>query len=156
MDPSPTPRQATDPVSGPFDVKEDFHVNVDQETLRKLVTADLAETLIKVGLIAFLAIVCVRIFAPFANLIWINAGTTALVLIAVPFLPSSLMDRKDRDRDPGGCRAPRHPDDGPRPLPARSGPARFDGRAGRAPGRVTGNPVGLRDWRAAVRVTAVA
>ena len=31
----------------------------------------------------------------FFNLVWLNAGTTALVLIAVPFLPTLLMDRSD-------------------------------------------------------------
>jgi len=29
------------------------------------------------------------------NLVWLNAGTTALVLIAIPFLPRLLMDRSD-------------------------------------------------------------
>lgn len=32
----------------------------------------------------------------FMDLVWLNAGTTALVLIAVPFLPSALVDRTDR------------------------------------------------------------
>jgi predicted MFS family arabinose efflux permease len=32
----------------------------------------------------------------FMNLVWLNAGTTALVLLAVPFLPSVLVDRTDR------------------------------------------------------------
>ena len=31
----------------------------------------------------------------FMNLIWVNAGTTALVLIAVPFLPAALAERRD-------------------------------------------------------------
>jgi len=31
----------------------------------------------------------------FSQLVWVNSGTTALVLIAVPFLPSALMDRRD-------------------------------------------------------------
>ena len=31
----------------------------------------------------------------FMNLIWVNAGTTALVLIAVPFLPAALAKRRD-------------------------------------------------------------
>jgi predicted MFS family arabinose efflux permease len=31
----------------------------------------------------------------FFNLVWLNAGTTALVLIAIPFLPKILMDRSD-------------------------------------------------------------
>lgn len=31
----------------------------------------------------------------FMNLVWINAGTTALVLVVVPFLPGRLVDRKE-------------------------------------------------------------
>lgn len=31
----------------------------------------------------------------FMNLVWVNAGTTALVLIVVPFLPGNLVDRKE-------------------------------------------------------------
>jgi hypothetical protein len=38
--------------------------------------------------------------ASFFQLVWLNAGTTALVLLAVPFLPRALMDRSDTD--PGG------------------------------------------------------
>lgn len=34
-------------------------------------------------------------FATFFNLVWINAGTTALVLLVIPFLPSALLDRPD-------------------------------------------------------------
>lgn len=34
----------------------------------------------------------------FNELIWVNSGTTLLVLIAVPFLPSVLMDSKDGDK----------------------------------------------------------
>jgi hypothetical protein len=36
------------------------------------------------------------------ELVWVNSVTTALVLIAVPFLPSVLMDRKDGDADGHG------------------------------------------------------
>jgi len=36
------------------------------------------------------------------ELVWVNSITTALVLIAVPFLPSILMDRKDGDADGHG------------------------------------------------------
>ncbi len=32
---------------------------------------------------------------PFKNLVWINAGTTALVLLVIPFLPGYLMDKKE-------------------------------------------------------------
>jgi MFS family permease len=31
----------------------------------------------------------------FMNLVWVNAGTTALVLIVIPFLPRHLVDRKE-------------------------------------------------------------
>jgi predicted MFS family arabinose efflux permease len=32
---------------------------------------------------------------PFKNLVWINAGTSALVLLVIPLLPSYLMDKKE-------------------------------------------------------------
>ena len=38
-------------------------------TLRKFLSRDLTETLIRVGLIAFLVVMCIRVFAPFANLV---------------------------------------------------------------------------------------
>ena len=44
-------------------------MNVDQVTLRKLLREDLTETLIRVGLIAFLVIMCARVFTPFAGLV---------------------------------------------------------------------------------------
>lgn len=31
----------------------------------------------------------------FRNLVWLNAGTTALILVAVPFLPAYLVDKKE-------------------------------------------------------------
>jgi predicted MFS family arabinose efflux permease len=34
-------------------------------------------------------------YATFFNLVWLNAGTTALVLVVIPFLPSALIDRPD-------------------------------------------------------------
>jgi predicted MFS family arabinose efflux permease len=34
----------------------------------------------------------------FHHLVWLNAGTTALVLLAVPFLPQALLQRKDGER----------------------------------------------------------
>lgn len=40
-----------------------------------------------------------------ANLVFINAGTTLLVLLAVPFLPALLMDRRDGDAERGGALA---------------------------------------------------
>lgn len=44
-------------------------MNVDQAMLRKLLKEDLTETLIRVGLIVFLVIMCVRVFMPFAGLV---------------------------------------------------------------------------------------
>lgn len=41
----------------------------EDNTLRRLVTHDLVESLIRVGLIAVLVILCIRAFAPFANLV---------------------------------------------------------------------------------------
>lgn len=34
-------------------------------------------------------------YATFFNLVWINAGTTALILVVIPLLPSALLDRPD-------------------------------------------------------------
>jgi len=31
----------------------------------------------------------------FFNLVWLNAGTTALILIVIPFLPKILLDHSD-------------------------------------------------------------
>jgi hypothetical protein len=36
----------------------------------------------------------------FHQLVWLNAGTTALVLLFIPFLPRSIMRRKDGDLVP--------------------------------------------------------
>jgi hypothetical protein len=33
--------------------------------------------------------------------VWLNAGTTALVLVFIPFLPRSIMNRKDGEVLPG-------------------------------------------------------
>lgn len=41
----------------------------NEAALRKHLSGDLTETLIRVGLISFLAFMCVRVFAPFANLV---------------------------------------------------------------------------------------
>ncbi|MGV3722485.1 MAG: MFS transporter [Actinomycetota bacterium] len=38
----------------------------------------------------------------FNELVWVNAGTTLVVLVAVPFLPAVLLDRKDGDREEPG------------------------------------------------------
>jgi predicted PurR-regulated permease PerM len=46
-------------------------MSINEATIRKHLSSDLTETLIRVGLIAFLAVLCARVFAPFANLmIW--------------------------------------------------------------------------------------
>ena len=34
---------------------------------------------------------------PFGSLVFLNAGTTAIVLLLVPFLPAALMRSKDRE-----------------------------------------------------------
>ena len=54
---------------------------VDSTSLRKLLSKDLIDVLVRVGLIAFLVVLCVRVFAPFAGLI-----TWALIL-AVALYP---------------------------------------------------------------------
>jgi predicted PurR-regulated permease PerM len=54
---------------------------VDSTSLRKLLSKDLIDVMVRVGLIAFVVVLCVRIFAPFAGLI-----TWALIL-AVALYP---------------------------------------------------------------------
>ena len=44
-------------------------MQVDEDTLRKLVTQDLAETLLRVVLIVLLLVICVRVFTPFSHLV---------------------------------------------------------------------------------------
>ena len=44
-----------------------------------------------------------RFHLTFMNLVWLNAGTTILVLVAVPFLPAVLM--RGRDGDPAASPA---------------------------------------------------
>jgi MFS family permease len=51
----------------------------------------------------------------FHQLVWLNAGTTALVLLCVPFLPRAIMSRKDGDVDAVSSRPA---------LAARESPAR--------------------------------
>ena len=36
----------------------------------------------------------------FMNLVWLNAGTTALALLAMPFLPANIVKRREEDRLP--------------------------------------------------------
>jgi len=43
-------------------------MQLDNATFRKLLSKDLTETLIRFGLIAFLVVICVRVFDPFAKL----------------------------------------------------------------------------------------
>ena len=44
-------------------------MSTNDATLRKFLSRDLTETLIRVGLIAFLVVMCIRVFAPFAGLV---------------------------------------------------------------------------------------
>jgi predicted MFS family arabinose efflux permease len=50
----------------------------------------------------------------FHELVWLNAGTTALILLFIPFLPRAVMSRKDGDVAPGPASGP----------PAEPSPAR--------------------------------
>lgn len=46
-------------------------MQTDYSTLQKILSKDFTDTMIRIGLIAFLVVMCARIFAPFANLmIW--------------------------------------------------------------------------------------
>ena len=48
-----------------------------------------------------------RLHVGFKSLVWINAGTTAAVLLFVPFLPRALLAARDgKPRSPGGPAAP--------------------------------------------------
>lgn len=51
----------------------------DQTALRKLVTTDLTEVLIRFGVVAFLLFLCVRVFMPFAGLV----GLSMILAIAL-------------------------------------------------------------------------
>jgi len=44
-------------------------MRVDDSTFRKALSKDFTESVIRIGLIAFLVVMCVRVFAPFANLV---------------------------------------------------------------------------------------
>jgi len=44
-------------------------MQLDTHSLRKILTKDLLDVMIRVGLIAFLVVACVRIFAPFMGLV---------------------------------------------------------------------------------------
>jgi len=45
----------------------------------------------------------------FHELVWLNAGTTALILFFIPFLPRAIMSRKDGDVAPGPAVPPTEP-----------------------------------------------
>jgi predicted PurR-regulated permease PerM len=44
-------------------------MQIDDSTVRKLMSRDFMNAVIRIGLIAFLVVMCVRVFAPFANLV---------------------------------------------------------------------------------------
>jgi len=44
-------------------------MQIDDSTVRKLLSRDFMNAVIRIGLIAFLVVMCVRVFAPFANLV---------------------------------------------------------------------------------------
>ena len=44
-------------------------MQIDNSTIRKMMSRDFTNVVIRIGLIAFLVVMCVRIFAPFANLV---------------------------------------------------------------------------------------
>jgi predicted PurR-regulated permease PerM len=44
-------------------------MQVDDSTLRKLLSRDFTDAVIRIGLIAFLVVMCVRVFTPFVNLV---------------------------------------------------------------------------------------
>ncbi|MBM3459765.1 MAG: hypothetical protein FJX77_14685, partial [Armatimonadetes bacterium] len=44
----------------------------------------------------------------FHPLVWINSGTTIIVLLAVPFLPAMLMERREGEADATGLSADGH------------------------------------------------
>lgn len=44
-------------------------MQIDNSTVRKLLSRDFMNAVIRIGLIAFLVVMCVRVFAPFANLV---------------------------------------------------------------------------------------
>ncbi len=43
-------------------------MQMDYSTFRKLLSKDFTDAMIRIGLIAFLVVLCLRVFAPFANL----------------------------------------------------------------------------------------
>ena len=44
-------------------------MQIDESTIRKLLSRDFTNAVIRIGLIAFLVLMCVRVFAPFINLV---------------------------------------------------------------------------------------
>ncbi len=63
-------------------------MQIDDSTVRKLMSRDFMNAVIRIGLIAFLVVMCVRVFAPFANLVlWAMILAIALYpLHQVPLL----------------------------------------------------------------------
>ena len=57
---------------------------VDDSTLRKLLSQDFTDAVIRLGLLAFLVVMCVRVFAPFANLVlWALIRSPSIRCISV-------------------------------------------------------------------------
>ena len=54
-------------------------MQIDDSTIRKLLSRDFTNAVIRIGLIAFLVVMCVRVFAPFVSLVlwapncWLSA-----------------------------------------------------------------------------------
>ena len=53
----------------PFHLHEHRHIQLDTATLQRLLSKDLTDVMIRVGLIAFVVVMCVRVIAPFAGLV---------------------------------------------------------------------------------------
>jgi predicted PurR-regulated permease PerM len=70
----------------------------DDSTLRKLLSKDFMDAVIRIGLLAFLVVMCVRVFAPFANLmLW------ALILAITLYPLQQRLARRLKGRQ--GCAA---------------------------------------------------
>jgi len=56
-------------------------MQIDDSTVRKMMSRDFMNAVIRIGLIAFLVVMCVRVFAPFTNLmLW-------AVILAIALYP---------------------------------------------------------------------
>ena len=68
-------------------------MQIDDSTIRKLLTRDFTNTVIRIGLVAFLVVMCVRVFAPFVNLVlW------ALILAIALYPLHQFLAKKIRGR----------------------------------------------------------